>query len=102
MTKTPLLPNRYPRQDFFVCDIFDAAPKSDMAGMEHPLSSLSTKPDFTKKEYTNGSIFVKISPSPDGCATIHDRDILIFCISQVMAALNAGIKVERVITESGV
>ncbi|PJN92675.1 plasmid replication initiator RepA, partial [Amaricoccus sp. HAR-UPW-R2A-40] len=27
----PLLPDRYPAPDFFVCDLFDAAPKGDMA-----------------------------------------------------------------------
>jgi hypothetical protein len=34
-----------------VCDIFDAAPKGDMASMEHPIFSVSTKPDFNKRAY---------------------------------------------------
>jgi hypothetical protein len=38
-----MLPERYPTADFFVCDLFDAAPKGDMASMEHPVFSLSTK-----------------------------------------------------------
>ncbi|MBE8232990.1 MAG: replication initiator protein A [Endozoicomonadaceae bacterium] len=92
---SPLLPERYPQLDFFVCDIFDATPKSDMASMEHPLFSLSTKPDYTRKEYTNGDSWIKIAPSPDGCATVHDRDVLIYCISQLMAAINDGRKVSR-------
>ena len=29
-------------------------------------------------------------PSVNGLATIFDKDILIYCISQLMAALNAG------------
>jgi plasmid replication initiation protein len=33
-----------------------------------------------------------------GLATIHDKDILIFCISQLMAALNAGRRVSRSLT----
>ena len=33
----PLLPDRFQQPDLFICDIFDAAPKSDMAGMEHPV-----------------------------------------------------------------
>src|SRR3546814_9274207 len=49
--RSPLLPDRYPQQDFFVCDVFDAAPKGDMASMEHPLFSISTKPDLTAREY---------------------------------------------------
>ena len=37
-----LLPDRYPTADFFVADIFDAAPKDDVASMEHPMFSLAT------------------------------------------------------------
>ncbi|MFV1607245.1 plasmid replication initiator RepA, partial [Phaeobacter sp. JH20_10] len=43
--RTPLLPLRHAQGDFFVCDIFDAAPKGDMASMAHPIFTLSTKPD---------------------------------------------------------
>src|SRR3546814_17369076 len=53
--RSPLLPDRYPQQDFFVCAVFDAAPTGDMASMEHPLFSISTKPDLTAREYRNGS-----------------------------------------------
>ena len=42
--RSPLLPDRYPQQDFFVCDVFDAAPKGDMASMEHPLSAYPPNP----------------------------------------------------------
>ncbi len=94
--RTPLLPDRMQQADFFVCDIFDAAPKGDMASMEHPIFSISTKPDMKRRRYESGKRFVEVRPSDRGLATVHDRDILIFCISQVMAALNAGRKVERV------
>ncbi|MCA9212430.1 MAG: replication initiator protein A [Planctomycetales bacterium] len=86
--RSPLLPDRHPTPDFFVCDIFDAAPKGDMASMEHPIFSLSTKPDHHIRRYEHGDNFVEIKPSADGLATVHDRDILIYCISQVMAAIN--------------
>ena len=93
---SPLLPNRHPQLDFFTCDIFDATPKSDTASMEHPLFSLSTRPDYQKKEYhAKSGLFVRIEPSPIGCATVFDRDVLIYCISQLMAALNIGRPVER-------
>jgi hypothetical protein len=97
MTKrtNPLLPDRHPQQDLFVCDIVDAAPKADMGSMEHPVFSLSTKPDMKPREYSNGENFIKISPSPRGLATVHDRDVLIYCISQCMAALNEGRTVQR-------
>ena len=86
--KSPLLPDRMQQADFFVCDIFDAAPKGDMASMEHPIFSISTKPDRRIRRYEGASNFVEITPSMKGLATVHDRDVLIFCISQIMAALN--------------
>jgi hypothetical protein len=93
--RSPLLPDRHPEPDFFICDIFDAAPKSDTASMEHPLFTLSTKPDYSERSYRNGERFLRLSPSPLGLATVHDRDILIYCISQCMARLNAGKQVHR-------
>jgi len=95
--RSPLLPDRYPQQDFFVCDIFDAAPKGDMASMEHPLFSISTKPDMAAREYRHGSTFVRVSPGELGLATVHDRDVLIYCISQLVAALNEGRPVNQVV-----
>ena len=95
--RTPLLPDRRPQPDFFVCDLMDAAPKGDMASMEHPVFSLSTKPDHRVRRYEHGAMFVEVKPSADGLATVHDRDILIYCISQLMAALNAGQPVSPVL-----
>ena len=95
--KSPLLPERHPTADFFVCDLFDAAPKGDMASMEHPVFSLSTKPDHRVRRYEHNRSYVEIKPSSDGLATIHDRDILIYCISQLVAALNNGREVSSVV-----
>ena len=96
-TRSPLLPDRHPDPDFFVCDLFNAAPKGDMASMQHPIFSLSTKPDRHVRRYDHGDLFVEVKPSSDGLATVHDRDVLIYCISQIMAALNKGQKVSQVI-----
>lgn len=93
--RSPLLPDRHPEPDFFVCDIFDTAPKSDTASMDNPLFTLSTKPDMAPREYQRGDTWLKLNPSPHGLATVHDRDILIYCISQCMAALNQGQKIKR-------
>ena len=90
-----LLPDRHPQGDFFLCDIFDAIPKDDLASMEHPLFSLSTRPDRRILSYAHNGVRVEVTPSVKGLATIHDKDILIFCISQLMAALNAGRQVSR-------
>jgi len=88
----PLLPDRHPTPDFFICDIFDATPKGDMASMEHPIFSLSTKPDLRPRHYEHNGISISIKPSSDGLATVHDRDILIFCISHLVRAINAGLE----------
>ncbi|WP_181893341.1 replication initiator protein A [Falsiruegeria mediterranea] len=90
-----LLPDRHQQGDFFVCDIFDAIPKDDLASMEHPLFSLATRPDRRILQYDHNGTEITVTPSVKGLATIHDKDILIFCISQLMAAINAGRTVSR-------
>jgi hypothetical protein len=95
--RSPLLPDRMRQGDFFVCDVLDAAPKADMASMEHPIFSISTKPDRNARRYENGRVFVEVTPSIKGLATVHDRDILIFCISQIISALNDGKKVSSTV-----
>ncbi len=84
--------------DLFVCDIFDAIPKGDLASMEHPIFSLATRPDRRILDYQHNGTRITVVPSVKGLATIHDKDILIFCISQLMAALNAGREVSRTLT----
>lgn len=93
-----LTPDRHPTADFFVCDIFDAAPKDDLASMEHPIFSLATRPDRRELSYVHNGAEVRVTPSVKGRATMHDKDILIYCISQLMAAVNAGRAVSRQIT----
>ena len=88
-------PDRHPTADFFVCDIFDASPKDDLGTMEHPIFSLSTRPDRRVLSYEHNGVSVEVTPSVKGRATIHDKDVLIFCVSQLMAALNAGRAISR-------
>lgn len=92
--RSPLLPVRHQR-DFFVCDIFDAAVKGDTASMEHPIFSLSKKPDMKLRRYDNGDRWAEVRPSAKGLATVFDRDILIYCISQLIAAMNDGRPIDR-------
>lgn len=94
-TGAGLLPDRHPTDDFFVCDIFGASPKDDLGSMEHPIFSLSTRPDRRILSYAHNGVTVEVTPSVKGRATIHDKDILIYCISQLMAALNAGREISR-------
>jgi Replication initiator protein A len=88
--RSPLLPDRHPIQDFFICDVTDAIPKDDMGSMEHPIFSLATKPDVSIREYEHKGVKISILPSALGLATIHDKDILIYCISQFVAKMNTG------------
>ena len=73
-----LLPDRHKQSDFFACDIFDSF-KDDLASMEHPVFSLSTKPDHRMLEYERNGASIKIKPSFTGLATIFDKDILLPC-----------------------
>ena len=76
--------------DFFICDMPWASPKDDMASMEHPLFTLATRPDRRILRYAHGEATIEVTPSVKGLATIHDKDVLIYCVSQLMAALNEG------------
>ncbi|KIN69840.1 Replication initiation protein RepA [Sulfitobacter noctilucicola] len=98
LVQSGLLPERHPTGDFFVCDVFDAVPKDDLASMEHPIFTLSTRPDRRILNYAHKGTEITVVPSMRGLATIHDKDILIFCISQLMAALNAGRATSRTLT----
>jgi plasmid replication initiation protein len=84
---TPLLPDRHPQHDLFICDVADAVLKDMMAHMEHPFYSLSKKPETNIRRYEHNGHWIEITPSVKGLATIYDKDILIYCISQIMAKL---------------
>lgn len=64
--------------------------------MEHPLFSLSVKKDMAAFEYQQGNVKVKITPAAEeGRANVFDRDILIYVLSQLMAAKNEGQEIGR-------
>ena len=90
-----LLPDLHPQADLFICDVSDAVLKDDMASMEHPFFSLSKRPDNKIRRYENGEKWLEVRPSARGLATIYDKDILIYCISQIMAKINRGEQVSR-------
>ncbi|MBS7829372.1 replication initiator protein A [Wohlfahrtiimonas chitiniclastica] len=93
-----LSPLKHPQQDFFIADIFDAISlQLDMASMEYPLFAL--KAGIRKgREFQQGNFSIKISPSVDyGLATIHDKDIWIYCISKLMQGLRDGTEINRTV-----
>jgi plasmid replication initiation protein len=92
VSKTPnpeeaLLPSRHSGGDLFICDVADAVFKDLIPQMEHPFYSLSKKPETNIRKYEHNGNWLQIVPSVKGLATIYDKDILIYCISQLMAKL---------------
>jgi plasmid replication initiation protein len=87
------LPDRHPDRDFFILDVTEAAPKDDMASMEHPIFSLSSRPDMRELEYDHAGQRLRVVPSGRGLATILDKDILLYCISKLVHDLNRGVDV---------
>jgi plasmid replication initiation protein len=90
-----LIPERHPQHDLFICDVADAVLKDVMPQLEHPFYSLSKKPETTVRIYENNGQWLKVTPSVKGLATIYDKDILIYCISQIMAKLKKGEHVSK-------
>lgn len=88
----PLLIEKHNNAEFFTADIFDQTPfKDDIASMEHPVFTLSTKPDLRQIEYKNGNKEIKISPHFEyGLPTIFDKDLLLYCASLLMSEINQG------------
>lgn len=85
-------PRRHPNLNFFAADIFDdLLVKDDLASMEHPMFSLSTKPDLRVLQYENNGISIVIIPSQRGLPTIHDKDVLLYCGSLLIEQVNKGI-----------
>jgi plasmid replication initiation protein len=82
-----LLPAKHSKGDLFICDVADAALKDLIPQMEHPFYSLSKKPETAIRKYEHNGNWLQIIPSVKGLATIYDKDILIYCISQLMEKL---------------
>ncbi|HSC67865.1 MAG TPA: replication initiator protein A [Cellvibrio sp.] len=82
--------------DLFVADIIDIAPKGDLHSMEYPIFAISSKPDteIFRYENANGN-WLEIIPSVNGRATIHDKDLLLYCFGQIAEALNRGKTISR-------
>lgn len=77
-------------RDFFLADLVDYSIKDDHASMEGPIFSLSTKKDLRVWEWksADGKKQIQVVPSVLGRATMHDKDVLIFVISQFTEAMN--------------
>jgi len=84
-----LLSDRFQQRDFFVADILESAPKDDLVSMEHPLFALRAGDKRIRRYERNGHV-VEVQPGAKGAATIHDKDVWIYCISQLVEGANRG------------
>lgn len=91
MDRSVLSPEYHVQRDFFVADILDAAPKADLASMEHPLFALKSG-DKRIRRYEHRGATIEIQPGTKGLATIHDKDVWIYCVSHLVEAMNRGRK----------
>ena len=92
-----LRPDRYPQGDLSICDVLDAVPKDDLGSMEHPIFSLSKRPDVAIRRYEHNGLSVEVTPSVKGIATIFDKDILIYVISQLITKIDLNIEPHRTV-----
>lgn len=85
--------------DLFVADISDVAAKGDIHSMEYPIFAISTRPDRRMFRYDNPATgnWLEVIPSVEGRATMHDKDILLYCFGQIAEGLNRGKKVSRLV-----
>lgn len=77
------------RKNVFVARIVDARPKDDIASMEIPIFALRAG-DHHIRTYSRNGITATVLPGATGCATIHDKDLWIYCASQLTEAANRG------------
>ena len=58
--------------------------------MENPIFSLSKNPDRDIRKYEHNGHTLTVTPSVLGMANIWDKDVLIYCTSQLIAGINLG------------
>lgn len=96
-TSQRLLRDRHPQADIFLCDVLGASPKDDIGSMEHPIFSLSKRPDTAIRRYEHNNVTIEVTPSVKGIATIFDKDILIYVVSQLVAKKNEKVQLHRMV-----
>jgi len=96
--KKHLSSKKHRQTDFFIADIFNNLTfQDDLASMEHPLFALKAGDTKTRK-YEHNNFSIVIAPHQNyGMATIHDKDIWIYCISKLMQAIYEEKEISRTI-----
>jgi len=95
--KNHLSPVKHPQQDFFIADIFDAISfQTDIASLEYPLFVLKAG-DTKDKHFEVNGFKIDIRSTSKGHATIHDKDVWIYCVSKIMQAKREGEETSKVV-----
>ena len=79
-----------------LCNIQNPPLKSDIFSMEYPIFALDGKSKASAL-YSYKDINIEIEPSIEGRATIKDKRIIIYCLSQIIAKINYGYAVSDII-----
>lgn len=89
------------RREFYLAELRDVPAKDDIASMSYPLFALRPGDTRVRAYETRRSVVdgaerveevrrVTVTPSVAGCATVHDKDVWIYCTSQLVAGLERG------------
>jgi len=71
-------------------DLVDVPIKDDLRSMSEPLYSLTKKPNTRPLTFHTPTEKVTINPGVHGLPTIYDKDIVIYCMSQLAALKRRG------------
>ncbi|EJT4720293.1 replication initiator protein A [Salmonella enterica] len=83
--------------EFFIADEVELSSfRDEMASMEHPFFALKGG-DTSVRKYENGNVSITVKPNSDGLATIFDKDIWIYSISKLQAAINNHESISRTV-----
>lgn len=82
--------------ELFIATGRAAAPRDEIATMEHPFYAIEDG-DQRIISYEHNGTTLEITPSVKGRATIHDKDIVLFCVSKIVDAVNRGEEVSRTV-----
>ena len=88
---------RHPNLDFFIADLTTWTLKDDQASMEHPMFSLAKIPNTTIRRYEHNGNSITITPSVLGLPTIWDKDVLIYCCSQLIEGMKQDREPQQII-----
>ena len=86
-----------PQLDLFIATGRAASPKDELATMEHPVYAIEDG-DQRILSYEHNGQTLEVTPSVKGRATIHDKDIVLCCVSKLVDAINHGQAVSRTVS----